>query len=249
MEEQNIFSQKAGLILSLLGNRLELFTNYGEGFGLMPGFSEKQAFTQEHWDPQKRKQYEVGIRTRPFNWFSGEIIGFRLETNKDYVKDDVTGEYENVGETTRDGVEAAIDFYAFDYGYLHTDYAYIDATYDKYSSGGVSYDGKTVRCVPDTVVNLELGYNPPEGLGGRLRYHYESEYYTDDANEYTSDAWDTVDAQVFYRFGHKKKYTLAVDVINIFDEKYADYTSGGATKKYSPAQPLSVYGTFTVTFL
>ena len=248
MEDQNIFSPKGGILLGCWDDRLEFFANYGEGFGLMPGFSERAAFTQEHWDPQERTQYEVGVRTTPFDWFSGQLLGFKLETDNDFVKDPITGEYENIGETTRDGIEAAIDFYAFDYGYLHVDYAYIDATYDKYSSEDVSYDGNTIRSVPDTVVNLELGYNPAKGLGGRLRYHYESEYYLDDANKYTSEAWDTVNAQAFYRFGDNNEYMIALDVVNLFDEKYADYTSGGIEKTFSPGLPLSVYATLTVDF-
>jgi len=235
MKNQDIFSPKGGLLLGFWDDRLEFFANYGKGFALLQGTA---AFTQEHWDPQKRIQYEGGIRTRPFDWFSGQLTGFRVKTTKDTLRDPVTGEYENIGETTRDGIEAAIDFYAFDYGYLHADYAYIDATYDKYQSGGVSYDGKTIKSIPDTTVNLELGYNPPEGLGGRLRYQYESEYYLDNANKYTSKAWDTIDAQAFYRFGDKNEYMIALDVVNLFDEKYADYMSGGAQKKYSPGLPL-----------
>ena len=54
--------------------------------------------------------------------------------------------------------------------------------------------------------------------------------------------------QVFYCFGNDRKYMLAIDTINILDEKYADYTGGGAEKKYSPGLPLSVYATFTVTY-
>ena len=245
MEKQNIFSPKGGLLLGFWDDRLEFFANYGKGFALLQGTS---AFTQEHWDPQERIQYEGGIRTRPFDWFSGQLIGFRVKTTKDTLRDPGTGEYENIGETTRDGIEAAVDFYAFDYGYLHADYAYIDATYDNYHSGVDSYDGKTIKSIPDTTVNLELGYNPPEGLGGRLRYQYESEYYLDNANKYTSEAWDTVDAQAFYRFGDKNEYMIALDVINLFDEKYADDMSGGLQKTYSPGLPLSVYATLTVDF-
>jgi len=248
MEDQNIFSPKGGLILDFLDERLELFANYGEGFGLIQGYSTAM-FTQRHWDPQEITQYEVGLRTRPLDWFSGQILGFKLETERDFIWNPVTGEHENAGETTRDGIEVEVDFYAFDYGYLHADYAYIDATYDKYQSGGVSYDGKTMRGVPDTIVNLELGYNPSEGLGGRLQYHYQSGADMDDANTMTGESWNTINANVFYRFGHKNKYMFAMDVINIFDEKYPAYESyWGGNKSYSPGLPLSVYSTFTVTF-
>jgi iron complex outermembrane receptor protein len=249
MKDQEIFSPKAGLQLSLLDERLEFFANYGRGFAIMSGFAEQAQYTQENWDPQIRTQYEVGVKMWPLDWFSGQITGFRLQTDDDFLKNPVTDEYENAGETTRDGIEVAVDFYAFDYGYLHGDYSYIDARYDKHSSSGVSYDGNNITRIPDTTVNLELGYRAPEGFGGWLRYHYQSEAPLDEANTIRSDSWDTVNANAFYRFGRENKYMIALDVINILDEKYAgteSYWSGNAS--YSPGLPLSVYATFTVDF-
>ncbi|MFW9997291.1 MAG: TonB-dependent receptor [Candidatus Odinarchaeota archaeon] len=241
MEDQGVFSPKAGLILTVLNDRLDVFANYGQGFALMPGFSEQKAFTQDDWDPQERTQYEGGVRIRPTDWFKAELIAYRLETSKDFVKDDDSGDYENVGETTRDGIEAQVEFNAFDYGYLRADYAYVDAT----SDNGV-YAGKTVRGVPENIYNAEVGYDPPTGLGGRLTYHYEDGYYLDDDNLYTSDSWDRLDAQVSYRFGGNARYLAALDVVNLLDNKYADYTSGDTAKKYSPGLPLSVYLTFSM---
>jgi len=248
MENQRIFSPKGGLILTLLQDRLDLFGNYSEGFALLPGFSEQAAFRQDHWDPQKRTQYELGMRARPVPWAMAEIVGFRLKTKKDFIYNSQTDEYENVGKTTRDGIEVKAGFYAFEYGYLQADYAYIDATYDQYEAGGVSFNGKTLQGVPEHIVNLEAGYAPPSGFGGRIRYHWEDGYYTDNANLFSSDSWYRVDAQASYRFGAKTKYMLALDAINLLDKKYADYTSGAANKTYSPALPLSVYLTLSVDF-
>lgn len=248
MNSQDVFSPKAGLILTLLSERLDLFANYGKGFALLPGFSEQAAFKQEEWDPQERVQYEVGVRGRPLSWITAEIIGFRLETSKDFIYNSVTDDYDNVGETTRDGIEIGVDITTFENGYLHADYAFVDATYDDYVSSGVNLSGKTLRSVPENIYNVEIGYSPPAGIGGRLRYHYEDGYYLDDANLYESDAWDRIDAQVSYRFGRQARYLVALDVVNVLDEKYADYTSGTINKTYSPALPLSVYATFVVDF-
>ena len=248
MKDQDVFSPKAGLLLSVFDSRLDLFANYGQGFALLPGFSEVAAFKQDNWDPQERTQYEMGVRTRPFDWVSGEIVGYRLETSKDFVYNAVTDDYDNVGETTRDGIEVQVEFYAFDFGYLRADYGYVDAQYDRYESGGVDLSGKTVRSVPQDTFNLEIGYQPPSGVGGRLSYHYEDGYYLDDANLFMSDSWNRVDAQVSYRFGIATHYMLALDIVNLLDEKYADYTSGTTDKTYSPALPLSAYVTFTLDF-
>ena len=248
MADQAVFSPKAGAIWSVWQARLDVFANYGKGFALLPGFSEQAAFKQKAWDPQERTQYETGIRIRPSNWFNGEVSLYRLETTKDFIYDSQTDEYDNVGQTTRKGLEMRAEISAFDYGYFRADYAYADVQYDQYVLGGVDYSGKTLRSVPENIYNAEVGFDPPAGLGGRLSYHYEDGYFLDDANLYTSDGWDRVDAQLTYRFGAAGQYLAALDVVNLLDKKYADYTGGDTDKTYSPALPLSAYLTFRMDF-
>ncbi len=249
MKDVNIFSPKGGLLLSLLDDRLEIFGNYGRGFAIMSGFAEQTQYTQDNWDPQIRTQYELGIRTTPLNWISAQVIGFRVETKDDFIQDPVSLDYANAGETTRDGMELSLDFYAFDHGYLHGDYAYIDAQYDSYSSGGVSYDGNDLPRVPKNITNIELGYNAPEGFGGWVRYHYESGAELNQANTVTGESWDKVDANIFYRFGSKRKYRLSLDILNIFDEKYpATESYWGGNTSYSPSLPLSLYASFSIDY-
>jgi len=191
----------------------------------------------------------IGVRVKPASWFSAQLVGFRLETTDDFIQDPVTREYENAGETTRDGFEVALDFFAFDHGYLHADYAYIDAQYDRYTSGGVSYDGNTLPGVPEDIINVELGYNAPAGVGGWIRYHYQSGAELDTANTMESDAWNTVDANLFYRFGTAPRYTFALEILNVLDEEYASSISySGGSLLYSPGLPLSFYASFTVDF-
>ena len=182
MKNTGIFSPKGGLLLTLLEDRFAMFTNYARGFAMMSGFAEQAQYTQDNWDPQIRTQYELGMRVKPWDWFSGQLVGYRLDTTDDFIQNAVTNEYENVGETTRKGIELTLDFYAFDFGYLHGDFSYIDAVYDKYYSGGVSYDGNDLRGVPNNIANIELGYNPIKGLGGWIRYHYQSGAMLDNAN-------------------------------------------------------------------
>jgi len=245
MDDTDIFSPKGGLLVTLLDDRLKLFGNYSRGFAMMSGFAEQAQYTQDTWDPQIRTQYEIGMRVKPIDWFIGQLVGFRLDTTDDFIRDPVTNEYENAGETTRQGIELALDFFAFDFGYLHCDYSFIDATYDTYSSGGVSYDGNDLPRVPDDIVNIEMGYNPIKGFGGWFRYHYQSGGKLDDANTIDGESWDKIDANVFYRFGDHPRYMVALEIINVFDEQYPSSQSG---TNYSPGLPLSAYLSFTVDF-
>ncbi|SPD72909.1 putative TonB-dependent receptor [uncultured Desulfobacterium sp.] len=245
MSDTDIFSPKGGLLLTLLDDRLEFFGNCSRGFAMMSGFAEQAQYTQDKWDPQIRTQYELGTKIRPFDWFAGQLIGFRIQTKDDFIQDPATLEYENAGETTRDGVEVTADFYAFDYAYLHADYSHINAKYDDYTSGGVIYDGKSLPMVPDNIANIELGYNPPKGFGGWLRYHYQSGADLNAANTLKGRSWDTVDMDVFYRFGGKQKYTISLELVNLFDETYPAYEG---TSGIAPGLPLTAYASFTVDF-
>ncbi|MFH0781550.1 MAG: TonB-dependent receptor [Pseudomonadota bacterium] len=249
MEETDIFSPKGGLILSLLEDRLEFFGNVGRGFAMMSGFAEQAQYTQETWDPQIRTQYELGMGVRPTTWFNARLVGFRLQTTDDFIQDPKTLEYENAGETTRDGFEVTGEFKALEHGYLRADYAYIDAKYDDYTVSGVSYDGKSLPGVPQDIVNIELGYSAPMGVGGWVRYHYEAGADLDRANTVKGDAFDRVDANVFYRFGAKAQYTVALEIQNVLDEEYASSTSySNGNFSYSPGLPLSAYASFKVDF-
>ncbi|WP_417912364.1 TonB-dependent receptor [Candidatus Electronema sp. TJ] len=250
MDTQNIFSPKAGSVLTLLGNRLELFANYSEGFALMPGFSEMAAFKQDNWDPQQRRQIEAGPRIRPNDWMNAELAAFHLTTSKDFIETVAgSGEFDNAGETTRSGIELRLDLYAFEHGSFHADYGFTNAEYDSWQTGDVSYAGKQLTGVPERTCNLEAGYSPGSGLGGRLRWHWEGEYYLDSLNTKEAEAWGRLDAQLSYRFGNKEKYLFALDIINLLDKEYADYVGiSGTETVYSPALPLSAYLTMTVEF-
>jgi iron complex outermembrane receptor protein len=240
----NVFSPKAGLIYTVKPD-WEVFANYGRGFALP---RDKTLFQDNNLNPAIRTQYELGTRAKPTKWLDFMVTLWRLDTTDDIqAKLDDPTQQENAGETRRQGVEAAFNVYPLANWYFHADYAYIDSEYLKYSSGGVSYDGKTLSSVPDHIVNLEVGYAPSLGLGGRLRYRYVSDRYIDSANTFTLDGHQVVNAQVSYTFS--PKYRLELDVINLFDEKYANYagyTNGEMT--YAPEDPLSVYLTLRVHF-
>lgn len=249
MSDTDIFSPKGGFVYSMVDDKVALFGNFGRGFAIMAGFAEQAQFTQEDWDPQLRDQYEVGTRATLLNAVKVQLIYFRLETEDDFIQNPETLDYINAGETLREGVELAVDYNILDFGYVHADYAYVDATYETYASGGIRYDGNDIPGVPDTVVNAELGYNPPDGFGGWIRYHHQSGGKLDEANTVKGESWGKADANIFYRFGDKQKYMAAIDIINLFDVKYPEtqsYWSGSTS--YSPGLPFSLYVSLTVNY-
>lgn len=244
LDGPNIFSPKAGLVYTVMPD-WELFANYGRGFALP---SDKNLFKDNNLNPAIRNQYELGTRARPVKWADLIFTLWRLDTTDDVQASlDDPSKLENAGETRRQGIEAGFNIYPASDWYFHADYAYIDSEYLKYVSGGVSYDGKTLKNAPDHIVNLEVGYKPALGFGGRLRFRYVSDRYINEANTMTLDGHQVVNGQVSYTFS--PKYRLELDVINLLDEKYTNYSSiANGERTYAPEDPLSVYLTLRVNF-
>jgi iron complex outermembrane receptor protein len=244
LDGPNIFSPKAGLIYTVKKD-WELFANYGRGFALA---SDKNLFQNDNLNPAIRTQYELGTRAKPVQWADFVVTIYRLDTTDDIQASlDDPDQLENAGETRRQGVEAGVNIYPATDWYIHADYAYIDSEYLDYVKGGVEYDGQTLKNVPDHIINLEVGYGPPLGLGGRLRWRYVSDRYINEANTMTLDGHQVVNGQVSYTFS--PKYRLELDVINLFDEKYTNYSSiANGERTYAPEDPLSVYLTLRVNF-
>lgn len=239
-----IFSPKARLLYTVVEG-YDVFANYGRGFALP---TDKNLFVNDSLNPAIRDQYELGLRARPLQWVEFVITGWLINTTDDIqAKVDDPDQLENAGETERQGVELAVNLFWENGWYAHADYSYTDAEYKNYISGGVQYAGKELRGVPHDIANVEVGYRPELGLGGRINLRYVSASYIDSANTMQLDAHTVVNGQVSYRFN--EHYSLELDVVNLFDEKYSDYsgyTNGEMT--YAPADPLSAYLTFKVDY-
>ena len=240
----NIFSPKARMIFTVVEG-WDVFANYGKGFALP---KDKNLFVDDNLNPAIRNQYELGLRARPVEWAEIVITGWYLNTTDDIQTSlDDPDQLENAGETKRQGVELAVNLFWENGWYAHADYSYTDSEYEDYISGGVQYSGKELKGVPHDIANAEVGYRPELGLGGRLRLRYVSKSYIDSANTMENDSKVVVSGQASYRFN--ERYSLELDIENLFDEKYSDYsgyTNGEMT--YAPGDPLSAYLTFKVDY-
>ncbi len=238
----NVYSPKLGLVYALYDG-WDLFANYSKGFAL-PGVTDYM--TRSYLDPAIRTQYETGIHAKPNKWSDYGLTFWRLDTSDDFqVSQDDPTLYENAGETRREGIEAEANFYMCKHLRLRVDYAYIQTEYLNYFDGTTRRDGNELPNVPHNVFNVEISWQPPEGWGARLNYRYITEWYVDAANIVEADAWDLVNAQVSYRFN--KRYKLALDAINLLDQKYSEYAGyTNGSKTYAPADPLSFYLTLTI---
>lgn len=237
-----IFSPKVGLIFSMFEG-WDLFANVSQGFAL-PGGADY--ISRSYLDPAIRTQYEAGLRANPNDWSRYSFSIWRLDTENDFQASlEDPNVYDNSGETRRQGIELSADVLPWKYLRLHLDYAYIDSEYLNYVSGGVNYEGNQISGVPNHIFNAEIAWDPPQGLGARLSYRLQGDWYIDSGNTIEADGFSVVNAQVSYKFNNR--YRLALDVVNLLDEDYSEYygTSNGQLT-YAPADPLSAYLVLTI---
>jgi outer membrane receptor protein involved in Fe transport len=189
-------------------------------------------------------------------------------TKNDSTFDEDTQTTVPAGKTVRQGLEASIKLTPVPDWYFKGNYSLMDAKYKSFlqrSSGNtIKLDGYRMPNIPKHIVNLELGYAPPEGLAGRLNLRYEGQnYFRSSPKTQINGLPNTVtphvarnkdkilmDMQLSYRFN--ENYRMLLDVNNIFNKKYYYYstwpTAPGADYRYAPYNPRTFYLTLEMNW-
>lgn len=203
-------------------------------------------------DPELSWNYEVGIRTRPFNGLSLEGTYFRLDYENQIVPASLAGgvgaTLTNGGATLQQGFEmnSQLDtgsiFKSPHNVYLRTAFVYLsDAKFvgTRFSSisgfTNVSVSGNRIPYTPKENVTASFGYSNPVGIDTFIEGVYSGSQFTDDLNTINPTAngqrgvipsfivWN---ATANYRV-EKWKTTFFVTAKNLFDRVYiVDRTRG-----------------------
>jgi iron complex outermembrane receptor protein len=242
-------SPKFGLLYTPFDN-VQIFANYSRGF------QAPSAQTAFYEDPSEkmsyRDQYEVGFRAQPLDWIETGITHYWLYTENDLTWDPTEMRSKNIGKTLRTGVETFADFRPWASWLIHLDYTYQTAKWKEANMGGIDVSGRRLEEVPRHITNIEVAYNPPQGLGGRINFNWNADFMVRDygyiapverVKNPVGQDYGRLDVQLNYKFN--EKFQLVLDVLNILDKDYIAYQSPARnsvpTFTYSPLNPLTVY--------
>jgi outer membrane receptor protein involved in Fe transport len=263
----DFLSPKIGILYTPV-DWVQIYANYGRGFSVpMLGAGDYSFFdTEKVFDLSARDQYELGARVYPTDWLDLELAGFIVKTTNDAFYSHVDWSMISNGATTRKGIEAAVNVRPLDNLYLSANYSYIIPKWDKRIDKDLNFKDHFIADLYQHMLNLEVGYAPPAGFGGRLSYHLESGGYTldipsvdingvpvDGPHKAKLQKFDTLDLQLSYRFNDK--YRLVFDVTNLLNKKYYgtgykdySYTPPGEDFLYTPRPPRLFYLTLEVNW-
>ena len=168
--------------------------------------------------PQTSDNYEVGIKHRFTDAIYANLNLFRLETRDEIFFNPATFANENLdAETRRQGVEVSAG-YDSDLFSVSGTYTYRDT-----EIRGGALTGNEVPNVPRHQASVDLVWRPRGGLTLALNGIYVGERYleSDFANDFEQqDSYTVVNAKVKYNW---QKYTVFLDLNNVFNEKYSSY--------------------------
>jgi iron complex outermembrane receptor protein len=254
-------SPKLGLLFTPL-DYLELFANYGKTYDL-PSVSGGNFFSEPTAEMPKSEQYEFGAKVYPSGWLALGAAYFLINTKNDLSTNVTTQRLENIGTTSRSGLEltAAAEFrqnWRFLANYTYQTAEYRNTFRTQRLSGQdlvMDMDGRRLDDTPRHIANAKLAYEPESGLGGWLSFWWYGDMVRNDfparelerANrpDYRLAKPDTasLDLRLDYRFN--ENYRLTLDVLNVLDRRNIGFAAPTPTNNvgyvYSLQNPRVFY--------
>ena len=202
-------------------DRSHLYFSFAQSFRY-PVLDEIFSFFRNSVNPDLRPQtsdnYELGVRHDFTENLYGSLNLFRLDTKDELSYNSVIFANENLGSRTRrDGVEVSAGFDARRIS-LKGSYTYRDT-----EIRGGAFSGHEVPNVPRHQASLDLVWRPIAGLllalngvqvGAR---RFEGDFANGFAKQ---DDYRVFNLKVKYA---RRKYTVFLDLKNVFNEKYSAY--------------------------
>ncbi|MDP2247656.1 MAG: TonB-dependent receptor, partial [Nitrosomonadales bacterium] len=210
-----IVQPKVNAFLNLSDNQT-LFANAGRSFQHPFGADAYTTGDTGARDVSINDGWELGLKSVFF-----KTIGTRISYWEQKAKDEfvvVDGTAQNVGETSRKGVDLSLDFPLFDnvsiWGNLSKVYTKIEQT----SDANRAFEGNELRGIPDHTASIGANYQWSNALVMRVHIDRQGGYYVNEANLGGKfGAYTLVNANAEYKTRWGK---VSVQANNLFDRFY-----------------------------
>lgn len=199
---------------------------------------------------QTATNYEVGIKGYVSSRLNYDVALFKIETKDELI---LAGQnpagsdyYTNAGETTRDGVEAALSLQPIKGLNISLAYTYSDFEFDKFTDEtGISFAGNQLPGIPKQTAYMELAYYHPSGLMAIWDTQFVDKVYVDNANSDSAWSYTLSNLRLAYTlYLNDLEISPFAGINNIFDKGYigAVRINDGNQRFFEPAPERNVYG-------
>ena len=218
-------SPKIGL-RSTIAKGLDLRASVSQGFTLPNSTLKYEA--NSDLAPSILWQYELGARYTATNWLMIDIVGWMLNTtNEIFENPPGSGDFVNIGETSRMGIESEVVITPAEGLRIRSTYA-ITETEIK-NNPEESLEGKEITNVPQSIMTFDVSYALKNGFGARLLFRDVGSYFSNAANTAGYDGYNITNLFLFYNFNKQssKQGRIFIEIRNLFDSIYSEVVFGG----------------------
>ncbi|MEM1321277.1 MAG: TonB-dependent receptor [Bacteroidota bacterium] len=218
-------SPKIG-VRSTITDGLDLRASVSQGFTLPNSVLKYEP--DSDLDPSILWQYELGARYTGTNWLTVDVVGWILNTtNEIFENPPGSGDFVNIGETSRMGIESEVIITLVSGLRLRGTFAYTSTEIT--NNPDAETEGKEITNVPQSITTFDVSYALKNGLGARVMFRDVGEYFTNAANTAGYEGYSVTNLFLFYNFNRQSSNQgrIFVEVRNIFDSLYAEVAFGG----------------------
>jgi iron complex outermembrane receptor protein len=252
------WSPQVGLLWSV-NNAVNIYGNIGTSFEPPSSREFANPTAAGGFNPNLKAQtatnYEIGVKGFVTSKFNYELAIFRIETDDELV---LAGQnpagsdfFINAGETTRNGVEAAMTVKPLQGLDLSLAYTYSDFEFDEFTVGGTSFEGNALPGIPEQMAYVELAYYHPSGFYSIWDTQFVDQVYVDNANSDAAGYYTISNYKLGYEIDLGNKiFTPFLGVNNIFDRNYfgAVRVNESNSRFFEPAPELNFYAGMSLRF-
>lgn len=215
------FTKRAGLTYRF-DNGIAPYASYTESFSPQSGTDA----AGKPFDPERARQYEVGIKYQPANWDALFTVAWFDLTRRNLLTVDANnpGFQTEAGEARSRGLELEAKASLSDALNVTASYTYLDTKYVKDGSG---LEGKYLSAVPQNQASFWAYYTQHRGalagLSGGMGIRYTGQTYSYD-NTYKLSSFVLLDATLRYDLGRLspslKGSEVYVNAQNLLNRRY-----------------------------
>lgn len=200
-------------------------------------------------DEQTALNFEAGIKGGAESRFRYELAIFHIAVDDAIVPFELSGSgqtfYENAGEASHDGLEAAFSLEVFDGLTASVSYSWSDFTFDEFQGlDGQSFDGNRIPGIPENLVQAGVRWQPRGDMFVGIEVLHASHFYADNANRVEAGDYTVTDLRFEYRRpGERVEIGLFAGINNLFDELYEGNVRLNAAfgRYFEPAPERNIY--------
>jgi iron complex outermembrane receptor protein len=150
---------------------------------------------------------------------SATLAAYRIVKKNLVAQRTPTSPVEQIGQRSAKGIEAAVSI-DLPHGFgIDANGTILDAEYDDFINGGISFTGNRPPNIPDTAANLALRWDAFARFQARGQLRYVGHTYSDDANAFRIPGYAVVDAGISYAM--TSQIALELRGYNLLDKDYA----------------------------